>query len=227
MARQKLQGFEQMRTRSLSTQTEKARAMKASALAEAGRLAAAVPTPTPKAAAPAPPQDPKLTSVGAAYLMPGGGFMVAGVALGAQAGTARLDWMSQSGGLNLFVELWKDNFAVLTVPDNLSGILRQTARLTLTRKDGKGTNTLTVPFEPLTDLKLLPSRDTIVVCSNGADINDCEKLPDQTFEGTHANTFDVSNDGGEDKFKVSLKNGWVVDSWDFGQGGVDDRRGPG
>jgi hypothetical protein len=147
--------------------------------------------------------------------MPGGGFMVAGVALGPQAGTARLDWMSQSGGLNLIVELWKDNFAVLTIPDNLAGILRQTARLTLTRRDGKGTNTLTVPFEPITDLKLLPSRDTIVVCSNGADLNDCEKLPDQTFEGTHANTFDVSDDHGQDKFKVNLKNGWAVDSWDF------------
>lgn len=214
VASQKLQSFEQMKARNLSTQNEKARAMKASALAEAGKLASAVPTPTPKAPS-GPPPDPKLTSVGAAYLMPGGGFMVAGSALGSQAGTAKLEWMSQSGGLNLFVELWKDNLAVLTVPDNLSGVYRQTARLTLTRKDGKATNTMTVPFEPLTDVKLLPSADTIVVCSDGADINDCEKLPNQTFEGSHANTFDVSADHGQDKFKVNLKNGWVVDSWDF------------
>lgn len=216
--RQKLQGFEQMKARSASTQSEKARALKASALAEAGKLASAVPTPTPKAAS-GPPPAPKLTSVGAAYIMPGSGFMVAGQALGTQAGAARLEWKTQGGSVNLVVEIWKDSFAVLTVPGNISGVIRQNARLVLTRADNNSTNGMDVLFEPLTDMKLLPSHDLIVVCSNGADINNCDPLAGQTFEGTHANTIDITSDTGTDKFKVNLKNGWVVEGYDFVKGG--------
>ncbi len=216
--RQKLQGFEQMKARSATTQAEKARALKASALAEAGKVASAVPTPTPKAPS-GPPPAPKLTSVGAAYVMPGGGFMVAGQGLGAQAGTAKLEWKTQGGSVNLVVEIWKDNLAVLTVPGNVSGVIRQNARLVLTRTDNTSTNGMDVLFEPLTDMKLLPSHDLIVVCSNGADLNNCDPLPNQSFEGTHANTLDITSDTGTDKFKVNLKNGWVVEGHDFVTGG--------
>ncbi len=217
-ARQKLQSFEQMKARNAQVQMEKARGLKAAALAEAGKLVSAVPTPTPKAPA-GPPPDPKVTSVGAAYVMPGGSFMVAGQALGAQPGSAKLEWMTQGGSVSLTAEMWKDNLTVLTVPGNVSGVIKQNARLVLTRADGKTTNPMTVPFEPLTDMKLLPSHDLIVVCSNGADLNNCDPLSGQTFEGTHANTLDITADTGQDKFKVNLKNGWVVEGHDFVTGG--------
>ncbi len=217
--RGKLTAFDQMKARNATVQNEKARGLKASALAEAGRIAAAMPSPGAAKPTPAPPQDPKLTSVGAAYVMPGGSFMVAGQALGSQQGTARLEGQFPGGGLSLTVEIWKNNLAVLTVPAGVSGVVRQTARVALKRADNRATNTLPVPFEPVTDMKVLGSHDVIVVCSNGSDIDNCDPLADSTFEGTHANTFDISNDSGQDKFKVNLKNGWVVDSWDFVKGG--------
>lgn len=217
--REKLSAFEQMKARHLSAQTEKARTLKASALAEAGRLAGGVPAPGGPNPTPAPPKDPKLTSVGAAYVMPGSSFMVAGQALGAQAGTARLEGQFPGGGLSLVAEIWKDNFAVLTVPEGVSGVIRQTARVALTRKDGKAANTLPVLFEPLTEMKVLGRNDPIIVCSMGADINNCDPLPGKTFEGTHANTIDLTADTGTDKFKVHLKNGWVVEGHDFVKGG--------
>ncbi|MBK9062494.1 MAG: hypothetical protein IPL89_04780 [Acidobacteria bacterium] len=217
--RSKLSAFEQMKARHATTQTEKARSLKASALAEAGRFAGGAPAPGGPNPTPAPPKDPKLTSVGAAYVMPGSSFMVAGQALGSSAGTARLEGQFPGGGLNLAVEIWKDNLAVLTVPEGVSGVIRQSARVALTRKDGHAANTLPVPFEPLTEMKVLGSHDPIIVCSIDADINNCDPLPGKTFEGTHANTFDFSDDKGLDKFKVNLKNGWVVEGHDFVKGG--------
>jgi hypothetical protein len=178
--REKLSGFEQMKARDANVQLEKARTLKASALADAGRLAAGA-APDGAKPTPAAPQNPKLTSVGAAYVMPGGSFMVAGEALGSQAGTARLEGQFPGGGQSLIVEIWKPNLAVLTVPPNVSGAIRQTARVALTRQDGKAANTLPVPFEPLTELKVLGSHDPIIVCSLGADINNCDPLAGKTF----------------------------------------------
>ncbi|MCM3876371.1 MAG: hypothetical protein NEA02_08125 [Thermoanaerobaculia bacterium] len=217
--RAKLSAFEQMKVRHAAAQAEKARTLRASALAEAGRIAAHAPTPSGTIPTPVTPADPKITSVGAAYVMPGSSFMVAGQALGAQPGTARLEGQFPGGGQVLVVEIWKNNFAVLSVPENASGAIRQTARVALKRQDGKSANTLPVLFEPLTEMKVLGRNDPIIVCSLAADINNCDPLPGKTFEGTHANTIDVSPDEGHDKFKVNLKNGWVVESSDFVKGG--------
>ena len=80
----------------------------------------------------------------------------------------------------------------------------------------KNKTTLTswpIRFEPLLEARNLKYSEIRNYCSGGADVDDCSPVWGHTFDASHTNGIDISDDTGHDSVKVSLKNGWKADSF--------------
>ena len=176
---------------------------------------AKTPTPAPSGKIPC---TPKITSLsnGSNPIYPGmAAFLAGGGCFGSQQGTLRIEGQFQGGSLSNLISLWNDHLVIVSIPANVTGAPDQTALVSVVRADGTASNKLSVPFVANRELKRLKSNEVTVVCSYGADINDCDPSAGRTFDGVHANTLDLTSDHGTDKVKFSLKNGWVLHSQEF------------
>lgn len=70
-----------------------------------------------------------------------------------------------------------------------------------------------IRFEPLLEARNLKSSEVRNYCSGQADVDDCSPVWGHTFDASHSNGIDISDDTGHDSVKVSLKNGWKADSY--------------
>jgi len=179
---------------------------------------AKTPTPAPSGKIPC---TPKITSLsnGSNPIYPGmAAFLAGGGCFGNQQGSLRIEGQFQGGSLTNQISLWNDHLVIVAIPANVTGAPDQTALVSVVRADGTASNKLSVPFVANRELKRLKSNEVTVVCSFGADINDCDPVSGRTYDGGHGNTVDLSPDNGSDKVKIFLKNNWVLHSQEFVQG---------
>lgn len=153
---------------------------------------------------------PQLKNVGVLDVQPGDTLLASASYLGNQPGSVKLEGQFPGGALSLTVDSWKNTLLVATLPGGLTGVPHHTAYLSVTRPDGKTSNKIPVPFVATTEMKFLKSGDITAICSQAADVNDCDPVEGRTFDGVHINTIDFTPDTGTDKMRVKLKNGWVL-----------------
>jgi hypothetical protein len=133
---------------------------------------------------------------------------------------------------------WKPGLVGIRWPEDISGVRAQDATLQITYANGKSTNEWTVAFVPAQEFKMLPRGDVDVVsCSLDANKNICNHVEDMnacaggvsewawadpwlvgnsTFQGWHSNCWGaVGDDSGTDIYQITLKNGWVLESFEF------------
>ena len=130
---------------------------------------------------------------------------------------------------------WKPGLVGIRWPD-VSGVRAQTATLRV-KVGNKTTNAWTVAFVPELEFKLLPQADVKVgSCSFDANKNLCNQVKDTnacalgvaewayvdpwpgntSLFGWHSNCpAAVGDDAGTDTFHITLKNDWVLESFEF------------
>ena len=185
---------------------------------------------------------PPHITFGPADLFPGSFFYVLGTDFGNQAGTINIHFPKGPSTTDLNVPIgqpssqwWYPGLTGGTVDSAVAGVIEQTVDITITTKDGKKSNAWQAKFHPRMVAAHLPvSRVKVVACSDGAHMNSCNHIgdesgecpfgfategippgPSDSFGGHHHGCFGISSDSGTDTFSASLKNGWTFESLGF------------
>jgi hypothetical protein len=137
-------------------------------------------------------------------------------------------------------DYWTPKWVIGLVPDNITQVKDQQVKLQIKTKDNKWSNEYPVDFVARRDVAFLPSEDPAVAitsCSTDANWGSCNGREayaanfsptglscihlgppgplvfGATFCGSHENCWAcIGDDGGTDKFSITLKNGWVFKS---------------
>lgn len=194
------------------------------AAASVAKLRQVLESPVKKEKTPTPCGNPHIADVstGSNAMYPGmSAFLAGGSCFGKQEGKLVIAWQLDGGTMNPppHISLWNDHLIVVSISPDVKGVRDQNVDVYVQTADGKNSNKVSVKFLAARDTKLLPSGDTIQICSSEADANDCDPTPGQTFDGVHANSIDFTPDYGVDRIKFNLKNGWKLHSkdWTFGE----------
>jgi hypothetical protein len=124
----------------------------------------------------------------------------------------------------------------------ITGVMQQVVLITLTTKDNRQSNTWPGIFVPTMELQQFSFHHTkVLTCSNDGVSNLClganssgnwpggdcfggfspdwppsrQVLPDGAFMGIHIGCFGGDSDNGTDAYEADIKNGWVIDRFDF------------
>ncbi|HWX67570.1 MAG TPA: hypothetical protein VNZ27_14210 [Rhodanobacter sp.] len=182
---------------------------------------------------------PPHITFGPTDISPNSFFYVLGTDFGDQAGTISIHFPKGPSTTDLSVPIgqpssqwWYPGLTGGTVNSALAGVVEQTVDITITTKDGKKSNAWQATFHPRMVAAHLPqSRVMVAACSDGAHMNSCNHIGDESgecpfgfategipppasnsFGGHHHGCFGISSDNGTDVFSASLKNGWTFES---------------
>jgi hypothetical protein len=191
--------------------------------------------------------SPKLESLVLGSVTPGGILIIKGCGFGVNQGQAFLTLENWNSDFALFGEAkprplevleWHPTFIGAKVPEGISGVLDQQAKLQIKSQFG-WSNELTVNFVATKELVKVPSDlATVLSCGTDSNADSCNDWTDPddgdaffasgceaTFCGSHYNCWGcIGNDTGVDIFAVEpLNNTWVLESmtpWKDQTGGV-------
>ena len=176
---------------------------------------------------------------------PGGVAGIKGLAFGSTAGTVtatlkKFDGQTFTVDLDILekdgVLAWQPGLIGIKWPD-ITGVRAQNATLRV-KVANRSSNDWTVAFVPESEFKVLPQSDVQVVsCSLDANDNVCNHVLDtnpcafgvgewadvdpwpnttSSIHGWHSNCGAVvGDDAGTDVYRITLKNDWVLESFDF------------
>ena len=168
-------------------------------------------------------------------LQPNGTLFLKGMAFGNNPGEVYLRLKDPYAvELKLSVEKWNNTEIRAKIPSNITGVKDHVASYYVIRPDKARSGSKTMGFKALREKRKLLASDgavAILHCSDGADVNSCnshgsnatscysytEKKRGSTIDVLHKNcdvAFDA--DDGEDKFQISLKNGWLIQNIIYG-----------
>ena len=128
---------------------------------------------------------------------------------------------------------WKPGSMAVQVP-LITGVVEQTAEISVTTKDGRKSNTWKADFDPLIVFTLLPWNDvTVVTCSNQGVTNQCNSAFSSgvvtplcavdavgalfglvSIAAEHDGCFGLDSDDGTDTYTARVKNGWKIERLD-------------
>jgi hypothetical protein len=128
---------------------------------------------------------------------------------------------------------WKPGSMAVQVP-LITGVVEQTAEISVTTKDGRKSNMWKADFDPLIVFTLLPWNDvTVVTCSNQGVTNQCNSAFSSgvvtplcavdavgalfglvSIAAEHDGCFGLDSDDGTDTYTARVKNGWKIERLD-------------
>lgn len=195
---------------------------------------------------------PPQITFGPSDISPNSFFYVLGTDFGDQAGTINIHFPKGPSTTDLNVpigqpssEWWYPGLTGGTVDSAVAGVVEQTVDITITTKDGKKSNAWQATFHPRMVAEHLPqNRVKVVACSDGAHMNSCNHIGDESgecvfgfategipptasdsFGGHHHGCFGISGDSGTDTFSASLNNGWTFESLGFSSTTINSSNG--
>jgi hypothetical protein len=126
-----------------------------------------------------------------------------------------------SSEIDLPILFWNSDVIVAVVPENLTGVMDQTATLEVRRSDGETASVQTM-FEATRQILMIGQTDVTFSCSDFAWRNRCNGVGDEPFEcctfridplttlaGSHQD-YNLLGAIGTDTVSFDLKNGWVT-----------------
>lgn len=168
-------------------------------------------------------------------MTPGGTVALKGCGFGGTAGQLFLTGLTRYTGealapIPLTILEWKGTLIGATIPSTITAVKDQQVKLHVKTYNNVLGNEYPVNFRATQEVKLLPYHDVkVVFCSADANMNWCNGTqpgwggvyqmglaPDcgHTYWGSHGNCLlCVGDDTGTDIFEITLKNGWLFDSF--------------